>query len=116
LVGLFGRKLTAFVFDDKSTLLNRCRCKQAEAGTGTSDTKRFLASHATKAAHQRAFFVPLMHYWQLGPIGLDWTDQLFLNLILDRLQPPFCASGAAFEAFDLALKLLDPIFGGSELD
>ena len=57
-----------------------------------------------------------MQYWQLRPIGLDWPDQFVLNLILDYLQPPFRASGAAFETFDLALELLDAIFGGSQLN
>jgi hypothetical protein len=57
-----------------------------------------------------------MQYWQLRPIGLDWPDQFVLNLILDYLQPPFRASGAAFETFDPALELLDAIFGGSQLN
>ena len=55
-----------------------------------------------------------MQHWQLGPIGLDWTNQLVLNLILDYLQPLLGASGAALEALDLGFELVDPILGRGE--
>ena len=54
LVGLRGRELAAFVFDDKGTLFDQRGCKEAEPGAGAADTKRRLAGHAGTSTTIRA--------------------------------------------------------------
>jgi hypothetical protein len=44
-IGLLGRKLAAFVFDNESSLLDRRCRKKAQARAGTADTESSLADH-----------------------------------------------------------------------
>ena len=44
-IGLLGRKLAAFVFDNESALLDRRCRKKAKARAGTADTEGSLAGH-----------------------------------------------------------------------
>src|SRR5262252_9086870 len=44
-IGLLGRELAAFVFDNESSLLDRRCRKKAHAGAGTADTESSLACH-----------------------------------------------------------------------
>src|SRR5499427_9037396 len=44
-IGLLGRELAAFVFDNESSLLDRRCRKKAHAGAGTADTESSLAGH-----------------------------------------------------------------------
>ena len=43
-------------------------------------------------------------------------DELFLDLFLYHLKPPFGANSTILEVFNLGLELVYPIFGGSQLD
>jgi hypothetical protein len=44
-IGLLGRKLAAFVFDNESFLLNRRGRKKTQARAGTADTESSVAGH-----------------------------------------------------------------------
>jgi hypothetical protein len=44
-IGLLGRKLAAFVFDNESSLLNRRCRKKTQARAGTADTESSVAGH-----------------------------------------------------------------------
>jgi hypothetical protein len=44
-IGLLGRKLAAFVFDNKSSLLDRRCRKKTQARAGTADTESSVAGH-----------------------------------------------------------------------
>ena len=52
-IGLLGRKLAAFVFDNEGSLLDRRCRKKAQAGAGTADTESSLAGHLRHVRHSR---------------------------------------------------------------
>jgi hypothetical protein len=47
--------------------------------------------------------------------GCDWSDELFLDLLLNYLKPPFGANRPTLEMFKLGLQLIYSIFGGAKL-
>src|SRR4029079_6745957 len=53
-VGLLGRELATLVLDNKGPFLDRRGCKEAEPGTRTAETKRWLARHKPKSTMIRA--------------------------------------------------------------
>jgi hypothetical protein len=50
---------------------------------------------------------------QLAPVGFDRSDQLVLNLTLDRFEPLLRTNGTTLSVLYFCLKLRDPILGGT---
>src|SRR5262249_32389816 len=69
-IGLLARELAALVFDNESSLLDRCCRKKAQAGVGTADAVSSLAGHIRRVRR----FAPARPHRRGSAIGLSTTD------------------------------------------
>jgi hypothetical protein len=78
-IGLLGRKLAAFVFDNESSLLDRRCRKKAQARAGTADTEGSLAGHIK---HVRRFAPAQPHR---GGSAIDLSHQCLSHSSLTKV-------------------------------